>query len=67
MEIRRIYDIQYRFSFPDFDSNFEFYRTAFLNSDSGKIYQAIPWLELVSVLELSDYTKGLSCIFFIER
>ena len=63
MKIRRIRDIQYRFSFPDFDSNFESYRTAFLNSDLGKIYQAIPWSELVSFLELSDNSKGPSCIF----
>ena len=63
MKIRRIHDIQYRFSFPDFDSNFELYYTAFLNSDLGRIYQAIPWSELVSSLELSDNSKGPSCIF----
>jgi len=63
MKIRRIRDIQYRFSFPDFDFNFESYYTAFLNSDLGKIYQAVPWSELVSFLELSDNSKGPSCIF----
>ena len=63
MKIRRIHDIQYRFSFLDFDSNFESYRSAFLNSDLGRIYTAIPWSELVSVLGLSDNSKGPSCIF----
>ena len=63
MKIRRIHDIQYRFNFPNFDSNFESYRTAFLNSDLGKIYQAIPWSELVSFLKLTDNTKGPSSIF----
>lgn len=63
MKIRRIHDIQYRFAFPDFDANFDSYRSAFLNSDLGQLYKSIPWSGLISLLKLKDSKKGPSSIF----
>lgn len=63
MKIRRISDFQKRFSFPDFDSQFENYRSAFLASDLGKIYQAIPWMDMVKTLGLKESSKGPCSIF----
>lgn len=38
-------------------------RDSFLESDVGKIYQAIPWDEIVSSLGLRESSKGPDCIF----
>lgn len=63
MKIRRISQYQYCFRFSSLEDSYESYHTAFLSTDLGKIYQAIPWAELVKSLGLKDYTKGPSSIF----
>jgi hypothetical protein len=63
MKIRRIREFKVRFSFADLDSDFESYRSAFLDSDLSKIYRAVPWRELVEALGLRESRKGPACIF----
>lgn len=58
MKIRRLSEFQYRFSFGSIDKDFSDYQSAFLASDLGKIYQAIPWDALVECLGLKDAHKG---------
>ncbi|WP_397445438.1 hypothetical protein [Polaribacter sp. R77954] len=57
-KIRRISEFQHEFSFLRASENFELYFNQFLLSDLGKIYTAIPWDDLVSVLRL-DFTEIL--------
>jgi len=63
MKIRRICDYQYTIDFLNKEQHLEIYRTSFLSSELGKIYQALPWDALVSSLGLKDSTKGPQSIF----
>lgn len=63
MKIRRISQFQGRISFPDFDAHYEKHLAGFLATDLGKMYSAIPWLELVDCFALKEHNKGPSCIF----
>ena len=63
MKIRRISEFQCQIRFPDYEDHAAAQWSAFLASDLGQIYQAIPWAELVSALGLRDHRKGPTCIF----
>lgn len=63
MKIRRISEFQYQLRFLDVDGNHESYHSAFLESDLGKIYKAIPWEKLVSALGLKERRKGPRNLF----
>lgn len=63
MNIRRISEFQYELKFPNLDKDFEVYQQSFLSSDLGKIYQSIPWQELVKALGLKDALKGPQSTF----
>lgn len=62
-KIRRISDFQHRFTFSSQVEQFDAFFHRFLQSDLGKIYQAIPWDRLVKDFGLKDAQKGPSCIF----
>jgi len=61
VKIRKISTFQYRFSFQE--ENFDKFYNRFLESDLGKIYQAIPWDELVRVFSIKEHKKGRESIF----
>ncbi len=57
MKIQRISEYQGILGFPNLQDTHHDYFTSFLGGNLGKIYQALPWQELVQVLELKDYKK----------
>jgi hypothetical protein len=63
MKIRRISEFQHELSFISIEENFQAFYTGFLESDLGKIYQAIPWDSLATTFGLQDSKKGPSSIF----
>lgn len=63
MKIRRIDNFQHNFSFTSQVEEFDLFFDRFLEGDLGKIYSAVPWNELVSVLGLNDAQKGPTSIF----
>lgn len=63
MKLRRISEFQSRISFPDFDSYFQTYLDAFKTTRLGKIYEAVPWDELVNTLDIKENSKGPRCYF----
>lgn len=63
MKIQRISNLQSKFYFPNFENNYQVHLTNFYRSDLGKIYQAIPWSELVKSFNIKDSHKGPQSIF----
>ena len=61
--IRRISDFQHQFCFSSRQEEFSIYFERFLASDLGKIYQGIPWDELVKCFGLKASVKGPDSIF----
>jgi hypothetical protein len=55
---QRISDLQHEFSFLNPSENFTLYFNAFLTSDLGKIYTAIPWDALVLDFKIKESIKG---------
>ena len=62
-KLRRISDLQHKFSFLNPSENFDVYYHQFLSSDLGKIYSAIPWDDLVSVFKIKESIKGTKNYF----
>lgn len=62
-KVRRIHDFQHRFSFSSQQEQFKTFYDRFLGSDLGKIYQAVPWDDLVSAFGLKEPRKGPAPIF----
>ena len=62
-KIRRITEFQRTFRFQSPEENFESLYAQFLSSNLGKIYQAIPWKDLVIAFKLKESTKGPTCLF----
>jgi hypothetical protein len=62
-KLRRIFESTAEISFISPQKEFSLYWKDFLKSEIGKIYQAIPWLELVKALKLKENLKGRSTIF----
>lgn len=62
-KIQRISGLQYKFPLFDINESFNTYYTRFLESNLGKIYTSIPWLELTKSFKLEDSTKGPLSIF----
>ena len=63
MKIQRISEYQGILPFPNLQDSHHEYFTSFLGSNLGKIYQALPWQELVQVLGLKDHKKGPMSLF----
>jgi hypothetical protein len=62
-KIRNISRLQHSLKFQSPEENFEMIRSNFLESNLGKIYQSIPWDELVRSFGLKESSKGPECIF----
>lgn len=62
-KIRRIYDFQHSFSFSSQQEQFDAFFARFLESDLGKIYQAVPWDELARDFALRESHKGPDALF----
>jgi hypothetical protein len=63
-KIRKISQFQYNFQFKSSEENFRLIYQKFSESNLGKIYHAIPWLELVEVFKLKKTSrKGPDNIF----
>ncbi len=63
MKLQRISDFQHSFSFLSATENFDAFYARFLESDLGKIYQAIPWEALVENLSVSEKATGSKMLF----
>ncbi len=57
-KIRNIYEFQSSFSFQKQEEQFAVFLSRFMQSDLGKIYNAIPWDEMVKTFGLRDHKKG---------
>lgn len=62
-KIRKISQFQHTFHFQSPEENFSSIYAQFLESKLGKIYQAIPWHELVNSFNIKASAKGPDCIF----
>jgi hypothetical protein len=62
-KIRRIFETTPEISFISPQKEFSLYWNSFLESELGKIYQAIPWVALCKSLKIKDNRKGRSTLF----
>lgn len=63
IKIQQISQFQHSFSFNSSEENFNTLYSCFLESNLGKIYQAIPWQELTKEFDFKKFQKGPDCIF----
>ncbi|MEN8230741.1 MAG: transposase [Bacteroidota bacterium] len=62
-KLRRIFESTPEISFISPQQEFSLYWNSFLESELGKIYQAIPWEKLIKSLNLKENRKGRSSQF----
>jgi hypothetical protein len=62
-KIRRIYETTQEFNFISPQKEFSLYWKSFQQSELGRIYQAIPWIELAKRLKIREKRKGPDRIF----
>lgn len=62
-KIRRLSQFQHTFTFSSQEEQFNTFYARFLESDLGKIYQAVPWDNLVSAFGLKESKKGPKTFF----
>jgi hypothetical protein len=62
-KLRRIFDTTPEISFLSPQTEFSLYWNKFLESELGKIYQVIPWDELIKSLKLKEPRKGRGAYF----
>lgn len=62
-KLRRIFETTPEFSFISPQKEFSLYWNSFLESELGRIYQAIPWKALVKNFKLKESRKGRSASF----
>jgi hypothetical protein len=62
-KLQRIFESTLEISFISPQKEFSLYWNSFLKSELGKIYQAIPWSELVKHLKLRESRKGRAANF----
>ena len=62
-KLRRIFESTPEISFISLQTEFSFYWKKFLESELGKIYQVIPWSELIKALKLKEPRKGRGAYF----
>lgn len=63
MKLQRISDFQHHFSFLSATEHLEIFHSRFLESDLGKIYQAIPWDSLVENFKIREKSTGSKMLF----
>lgn len=62
-KLRRIFETTPEISFISPQAEFSLYWNSFLDSELGKIYQAVPWDKLAKALNLKDNRKGRKSMF----
>lgn len=62
-KLHRIFESTAEISFISPQQEFSLYWNSFLESELGKIYQAIPWDQLVKSLKLKEKRKGRKSMF----
>lgn len=62
-KIRKISQFQHSFQFLNSEEHLDLVYNDFLESNLGKIYQAIPWDDLVKTFGIKEPKKGPSCFF----
>lgn len=62
-KLQRIFGSTPEISFISPQKEFSLYWNSFLGSELGKIYQAIPWREIVKSLKLKEQRKGRYALF----
>lgn len=62
-KIRRLFETSLTLNFEHPEDALDRYWTGFLQTDLGKIYQAIPWGELTKVFGLKDHHRGRRSTF----
>jgi hypothetical protein len=62
-KLRRIFETTPEFSFISPQKEFSLYWNSFLESELGRIYQAIPWKALVKNFKLKEPRRGRSANF----
>ena len=65
-KVQKISQFQYNLQFQNAEENFNNVYVQLLNSNLGKIYQAIPWKNLVDNFNIKKYKKGPDCIFSLK-
>ena len=63
MKLQRISDFQHHFSFLSTSENLAAFHSRFLESDLGKIHQAIPWASLVESFGITEKSVGSKMLF----
>jgi len=63
VKIQRIHETTLEINFKSPREEFALYWSSFLQSETGKIYTAIPWDALVKQFRLKEYKKGPTRIF----
>ena len=63
IKLQSIPEFQTHLPLFSIEDNFQVVYNQFLSSSLGKIYQAIPWDELVKAFDLTDSKMGPDCIF----
>lgn len=66
LKIQRTKEFQTRLCFQSHGDLFDEFRHRFLGSDLGKIFQAIPWDDLVKSFGLKEHRKGPQCYFSLQ-
>lgn len=62
-KLRRIFETTAEISFISPQKEFSLYWNSFLESELGKIYQSIPWQDLIKSLKLREKRKGRTSQF----
>ena len=62
-KVRKIFNTDLPINFNSKEENFDLYWSSFLSSELGRIYQVIPWKQLVQDLKLKARAKGRPSIF----
>jgi len=62
-KVKRIFEITQEIDFLSPQKEFSLYWETFLASDLGKVYQCIPWDELIKEFRVKDFRHGRSSIF----
>ena len=63
INIQKIHGFTVEINFNSPRSEFNCYWQSFLCSELGKVYQTIPWHELIRALKIKASRKGPACIF----
>lgn len=63
MKVQRIYETSLEINFNSPSQEFSLYWDSFLKSEIGKIYVAIPWVDLVRQFKIKEHRKGPSRMF----